>query len=96
MIQIAIAALTLQTKMKYLFNILLICFFAIIFLGTVNAQCSVCTKTAMQLGEKPAKALNTAILYLMMMPFAIGGVIGYRWWRNRKKVEEQEATGNPQ
>ncbi|MBL0146125.1 MAG: hypothetical protein IPP48_10435 [Chitinophagaceae bacterium] len=49
-----------------------------------NAQCSVCTKSAQQLGEKPAKALNGAIIYLMMVPFAIGGVIGYRWWKNNR------------
>ncbi|MBP6430652.1 MAG: hypothetical protein KA319_02710 [Ferruginibacter sp.] len=49
------------------------------------AQCSVCTKSASQLGEKPAKALNNAIIYLMLTPFAIAGVIGYRWWKNNKQ-----------
>ena len=48
------------------------------------AQCSVCSKTALQMGEKPAKALNTAIIYLMMAPFAIIGVVGYRWWKSNK------------
>jgi hypothetical protein len=49
------------------------------------AQCSVCTKSASQLGEKPAKALNSAIVYLMLAPFAIAGVIGYRWWKNNRQ-----------
>ena len=48
------------------------------------AQCSVCTKTALQMGEKPAQGLNQGILYLMLMPFAIIGVVGYRWWRGQK------------
>jgi hypothetical protein len=48
----------------------------------LQAQCSICTKTAQQLGHKPAKALNTGIIYLMMAPLAIMGVVGYRWWRN--------------
>ena len=61
-----------------------------------SAQCSVCSKTALQLGEKPAQGLNTAILYLMVMPFAIVGFIGYRWWKGNKKFEEQEVTGNEQ
>jgi hypothetical protein len=52
---------------------------------TVNAQCSVCTKTALQLGEKPAQGLNQGILYLMLMPFAIAGYIGYRWWKGQKE-----------
>jgi len=51
-----------------------------------NAQCSICTKTASQLGEKPAKALNAGILYLMFTPLAIAGFIGYRWWRTNREV----------
>ena len=38
----------------------------------------------MQLGEKPAEGLNSAILYLMAAPFAIVGFIGYRWYKNEK------------
>lgn len=43
------------------------------------AQCSICTKTAQQLGEKPAKGLNAGIIYLAAVPFAIAGYIFYRW-----------------
>jgi hypothetical protein len=52
--------------------------------GKVAAQCSICTKTAQQLGEKPAKALNTGIVYLAAMPLAIFGFIGYRWWKSNR------------
>jgi hypothetical protein len=45
-------------------------------------QCSICTKTAQQMGHKPAKALNAGIIYLMMAPLAIMGVVGFRWWKN--------------
>ena len=51
----------------------------------LEAQCSICTKTAQQLGEKPARGLNSGILYLAFMPLAIAGVIGYRWWRTNKQ-----------
>jgi hypothetical protein len=47
-----------------------------------GAQCSVCTRTAQQLGEKPAKGLNAGILYLAFTPLALIGFFGYRWWRN--------------
>jgi hypothetical protein len=59
---------------------------SISLLGSTNAeaQCSICTKTAQQLGEKPAKGLNGGILYLAFMPMAIVGVIGYRWWKSNK------------
>lgn len=53
-------------------------------LNTAVAQCSICTKTAQQMGDTPAKGLNTAILYLMCTPFAVMGYIGYRWWKNNK------------
>lgn len=52
----------------------------------VNAQCSICTKSASQLGEKPARALNSGIIYLMLTPFAIVGFIGYRWWKGEKEA----------
>lgn len=48
----------------------------------VMAQCSICTKTAQQLGEGPAQGMNTGILYLAFLPFAIIGFIAYRWWKN--------------
>jgi hypothetical protein len=57
------------------------------FTNIVNAQCSICTKTAQQLGEKPAQGLNSGILYLMFTPFILVGVIGYRWWKNNKEPE---------
>ena len=56
----------------------------------ISAQCSICTKTAQQLGEGPAKSLNTGILYLMFTPLAIMGFIGFRWWKKEKEVMEQE------
>jgi hypothetical protein len=66
----------------------------IIIIGTstvaATAQCSICTKTAQQLGEGPAKSLNTGILYLMFSPLAIMGFIGYRWWKKEKEVIASE------
>lgn len=51
-----------------------------------SAQCSICTKTAMQLGEGPAKGLNAGILYLMATPLIIMAIIGYRWWKREKQI----------
>lgn len=53
--------------------------------GDLSAQCSICTKTAQQLGEKPAKALNGAIVYLAAFPMALIGYIGYRWYDSQKE-----------
>jgi len=58
----------------------------LIFLSPeLSAQCAMCTKTAQQLGEKPAQGMNAGILYLMIAPFTIIGYIGYRWWKNNKQ-----------
>jgi hypothetical protein len=76
----------LCTAMK---KFILLSFFllAVFFMQTATAQCSLCTKTAQQLGEKPAQGLNSGILYLMFMPFVLVGFIGYRWWKNNKETE---------
>jgi hypothetical protein len=58
-----------------------------------TAQCAMCTKTASQLGEKPALGLNSGIIYLMLIPFGIMGFLGYRWWKSEKagEVDEQQS-----
>jgi hypothetical protein len=67
--------------------LLILCFsFSLLFFSFENtkAQCSICAKTAQQMGEKPAKGFNSGIIYLMLTPFAIAGFLGYRWWKNNK------------
>ena len=71
--------------MKKIFIILLLVFSAVIFNTQATAQCSVCTKTASQMGEKPAKGLNQGLLYLMFAPFAIVGIVGYQWWKGNRE-----------
>ncbi|MBM3431583.1 MAG: hypothetical protein FJX92_01090 [Bacteroidetes bacterium] len=53
-----------------------------------QAQCSICAKTTQQLGEKPAEGMNTGILYLAFMPLAIIGIIGYRWWKANREMDQ--------
>ena len=69
--------------MKKLFFLLIILSFNLF----VFAQCSMCTKTAQQLGEKPAQGLNSGILYLMFAPFLIVGFVAFRWWKGQKLEE---------
>ncbi len=71
-------------KRSLLYKYLLLFSLMIFFAGNSFAQCSICTKTASQLGEKPAAALNTAILYLMFAPLAIIGFLGWRWWKSNR------------
>jgi hypothetical protein len=48
------------------------------------AQCSICNRTASQMGEDAARGLNGGIVYLAAAPFLVVGYIGYRWWQNNK------------
>ena len=69
--------------MKKALPILICIAWVLLFPDWTDAQCSMCTKTASQLGEKPALGLNNGILYLMLAPFTIILIIGYRWWKHR-------------
>jgi hypothetical protein len=72
--------------MKKLILIISFLFLCCVVSINSNAQCAMCTKTAQQLGEKPAAGLNKGILYLMFAPFALVGIIGYRWWKSDRST----------
>ena len=77
-------------KGLYLFLVV----FLVLAAQSLNAQCSICTKTASQLGEGPAKALNSAIIYLAFAPIAIIGFIGFRWWKKEQTIIAAEESRN--
>ena len=55
---------------------------------TVNGQCSMCRRVAesnLEGGNKKGRGLNTGILYLMSVPYLMGGIACYMWWKNNKK-----------
>ncbi len=51
-----------------------------------SAQCSICAKSVQQMGDKPAKGFNTGIIYMMLVPYAAIGVIGYKWWKSNHRA----------
>ena len=71
--------------MKKIVKILFITI-ALVFEGLVSfAQCSICTKTASQIGEEAGRGFNAGILYLAAMPFGIMGYIAFRWWKSEQQ-----------
>lgn len=56
------------------------------------AQCAMC-KSSIESNQKEqvlhaksrAEGLNTGILYLMVLPYLIFGVLGFFWYKNSKK-----------
>ncbi len=74
------------------FGLLLVIGVITLGIHSAEAQCSICTKTAGQLGEKRAGSLNKGIVYLMLTPFAIAGFVGYRWWQGEKALNKEEGV----
>lgn len=74
-------------KLGKLFLIGVLALVLVLAVQPADAQCSICTKTAQQLGEGPARGLNGAIIYLAFSPFVIIGVVAYRWWKSNREPE---------
>jgi hypothetical protein len=72
-------------RMKKVWIVLVFFLSLTLFSKELQAQCSICTKTAQQLGEKTGKGLNAGILYLAAAPLMIVGFIGYRWWKSNQE-----------
>lgn len=70
------------------FRTLLLAFFLIIMSHQANAQCSMCRAVAQSNmnsdGRKVGVGLNKGILYLMAVPYLMGGIGFWIWFRNRK------------
>ncbi|MCU7551013.1 hypothetical protein OCK74_17980 [Chitinophagaceae bacterium LB-8] len=75
--------------MKKLFITLILFISFSILHSSAKAQCSVCTRTAEQLGEEPARGLNAGIIYLAFTPLALLGYIGYRWWKSEQDARKE-------
>lgn len=65
-------------------KIAMLCIVAVLMNVVSFAQCSICSKTASQLGEEAGRGLNGGILYLAAAPFLILSYIGYKWWKNNQ------------
>jgi hypothetical protein len=72
---------------KFSLTIVLLLFLSVMGMTPAAAQCSICTRTAQQLGERPARALNKGIIYLAVTPLLLFGLIGYRWWKSEQHHE---------
>ena len=76
--------------MKRLFSIIV--FVVILTLPSlVEAQCSMCkavVESNAQTGDNIVEGVNSAILYLMGIPYALIAVLGFMWYKNFGKAEE--------
>ena len=57
----------------------------------VEAQCSMCkavVESNAQTGDNIVEGLNSAILYLMGIPYALIAFLGFMWYKKFGKAEE--------
>jgi len=69
--------------------------FAISFttVETTQAQCPMCRMSAennLKDGGTAGKGLNAGILYMLSTPYIIVAGLGFYWYRNRRKENEEE------
>ena len=69
---------------KVFFLILSILFLSLLLSNGASAQCAICAKSVQQMGTKPAEGFNSGIIYLMALPYAAIGIIGYKWWKHNR------------
>ncbi|WP_103864488.1 hypothetical protein [Aquimarina sp. I32.4] len=51
-----------------------------------EAQCAMCRAVLQnEEGQEAAKGINNGIVYLMIIPYVLIGVVGYFIYRNKKK-----------
>lgn len=63
-----------------------------------SAQCPMCKLSAesnLKNGGTAGKGLNSGILYMLALPYTLVGTIGFIWWRNSRRKEEDEVEVLP-
>ena len=72
-------------KSLFIFSIIVL---LVLNAGTSFSQCAMCRRVA-ESGHSndssAAKGLNKGILYLLAIPYLLGGVGALVWYKNRKK-----------
>ena len=82
--------------MKNVLPFLMVLVMLVLATSTVEAQCAMCSKTAMDAmkdGNTASLGLNNAILYLLIMPYVLAVSIGGTWWWRRRKWSRIEEMG---
>lgn len=78
---------------KIIVSLLFAIFLSISFYNEATAQCALCkanAETSLKEGSNAAKGLNIGIMYLLIIPYAMVGAVGYWWYvKNKKQNAEQ-------
>lgn len=76
----------------------LVTFVLLFVTESLLAQCPMCRmslESNLEDGGTMGRTINAGILYMLGMPYLLVGLLGYIWYKNRKKMEaEQEDQAN--
>lgn len=74
--------------MSTLNKIITSCVLALFAVLPVQAQCAMC-RAALEAGgdTKQAEAVNDGIVYLMVIPYVLVGIVAIAIYRSRKKIK---------
>ncbi|MBI1193983.1 MAG: hypothetical protein GC205_12560 [Bacteroidetes bacterium] len=81
-------------KIRSVSGFLLLVAFMLLSDAAVQAQCAMCTKTAMDAmkdGNTASLGLNDAILYLLSLPYVLALTIGGLWWYRHRRIAREAA-----
>jgi hypothetical protein len=87
--------------MKNLYRLLfIVSLFAsgLFFTPEVKAQCPMCKISAesnLANGGSAGRGLNAGIFYMLALPYSLVGTIGFLWWKNNRRKEEDEVEVLP-
>ena len=83
-------------KKKYIIAVTTILFLLCFsYFTEMQAQCPMCKMSAesnLKNGGTAGAGLNNGILFMLATPYILVGLIGFIWWRNRKKQSEEEQS----
>ena len=76
----------------------LVIFVLLLVTESLLAQCPMCRmslESNLEDGGTMGRTINAGILYMLGMPYLLVGLLGYIWYKNRKKMEAgQEDQAN--
>lgn len=80
---------TIDLKQKLVFTLFVICF---LFFGiSAEAQCAMCRASLESTGDTTqVEAVNDGIVYLMIIPYVLVGIIGFAIYRMYRKKKETQ------
>lgn len=89
--------MTMKRVYRYTF-LLFLSLGTMLYAPDMQAQCPMCKMSAesnLKGGGSAGKGLNAGILYMLALPYTLVGTLGFIWWRNNRRKEEDEVEVLP-